>query len=92
MSIFAIVVTSENDDTRAMMREVVAEKFPEQHMNVDDCLWFVESQLATAQELFNVLDGGNDEQNLNSYIIFPVSSYYGRHKMPVWEWLRAKGL
>lgn len=93
MTLFAVMVTNEDNGARVRMKKTISEKFPEQqYLEVGDCLWFVDSQLATTQELSVFLSGENNENELSFYIVLPVGSYFGRHNKFVWEWLRAKGL
>ncbi|MBL5911254.1 hypothetical protein [Enterobacter asburiae] len=93
MTVFAVVATNGTGASRERMKNAISSNFTEhQFLAVDDCMWLVDSEFATAKELSTFLSGEDNENGLTSFMVFPLNSYYGRHTKLVWEWLSAKGL
>ncbi len=86
MTIFAVVVSKNPEKTKAAIQD----KFKSgSFYEVDPTFWLVESEFATAKEFAQFLGPNND---IGTYIAFPVTSYYGYHNKVIWEWLSSKGV
>lgn len=83
MAIFIVIANGE--DIKRVVEEVI-----EQHnrCKISDDAWFVDSSCATSKDLSEMLH--RPECN-GSFIVTPVTSYYGFHQQHVWEWLSSKG-
>ncbi|NQF31019.1 hypothetical protein [Enterobacter asburiae] len=93
MSIFAVVATNPGERSRPKIKQLIHEKIPGTHfLEVDDCLWFVDTELATSKELTILLCGEDNPDKVGSFVVLPVTAYYGMHNKTVWEWLSSKGL
>ncbi|MCK7307894.1 MULTISPECIES: hypothetical protein [Enterobacter] len=93
MAVFAVVATHVEETSRPNVRKQIHDKFTDtQFLEVADCLWFVDAEFATSKDLTLFLSGEDNANQLSSFIVLPVTSYYGLHNMIVWEWLAAKGL
>ncbi|HCU0428873.1 MULTISPECIES: hypothetical protein [Serratia] len=89
MTVFAVIATDDQEN----MKKAVSEKFStQQFLEVGDSLWLIDSQCATTRDLTMLLCGEDNSAELSSFIVLPVTSYFGLHNKLVWEWLNAKGL
>lgn len=86
MTIFAVVVSKEPEKMKAA---ILAKFAVGSFYEVDSSFWLVDSTFATAKEFAQFL-GPNNE--IGTYISFPITSYYGFHSKVVWEWLSSKGV
>ncbi|WP_431224812.1 hypothetical protein ACQ86O_08140 [Serratia sp. L9] len=86
MTVFAVVSSTEYE----LMKAAIIRKIrPENFYMVHQGFWFIDSQFATSKELCSLL---SPDQNIGSYVIFPVNAYYGYHDKTIWEWLSGKGI
>lgn len=92
MTVFAIVTTTEIAAER--MERAIAHNFtPEENLRVGNT-WLIDTKLPTSKDVTELLCGGKDANtfSIHSFIVLPVTSYYGMHNPNTWEWLQSKGL
>lgn len=92
MTVFAIVTTTEAAAER-MDVAITHKLMPEQYHRVGTT-WLVDTKLPTSRDVTEFLCGGSDinEFKIHSFIVMPVTSYFGLHNAITWEWLQSKGL
>lgn len=93
MTVFAVVV-SEPERCENMGTAIVEHFAKENFLRVGECFWLIDSSLPTSRELTLLLTGGDEvnKYDIRSFLVIPITSYYGLHNKITWEWLQAKGI
>lgn len=62
---------------------------PEDYFLISPGHWFVYSQLLTPRDISIQLVPNNEA---DTFLVTPVSSYYGFYNPKLWDWLKSKGM
>jgi hypothetical protein len=84
MAIFIITAATESP----VLASAIARLYPNDHIQIGPGQWLVAAELTTRQ-LSDKLDVTSGNAG-NSIFIAGISTYYGRHRTDIWEWIRLK--
>ncbi|MDA8492458.1 hypothetical protein [Kluyvera georgiana] len=93
MAIFAVIAT--NEQAKEPLQKAIKARFEDSFVQiVGENTWLIDCPLATSKAVTEFLCGGANvnEFRIHSFLVLPVTSYYGMHHPTVWEWLQSKGI
>lgn len=93
MAVFAVIATSFEDVT--LLEKAISDHFDEKaYILSDENLWLIDCDLPTTRAVAEKmgLHVHPNPYGISSYIVFPVSSYFGMQLPSTWEWLKSKGI
>lgn len=85
MSVYVIFRAS----NPTLMRTVLEEVFPDDHLEVQDDEWLVSSS-GSAKSVSDRLEAVAPDNHFGSAIVCRVSSYWGRAPTEIWDWILDK--
>lgn len=89
MSVFAVIASNEQQEMEAAINELYEDA---DVLRVSTSFWVVDCEKATPKEATEYLLSAKNGSSLRSFIVMPVTSYYGLHSKKLWDWLIAKGV
>lgn len=73
---------------REKVREILEQKYKDEYYD-DGNNFFVATEGETTRQFGSNIGIGGDD-SVSSGIVLPVTSYWGRYKQEVWEWIDVK--
>ncbi|MDD9245282.1 hypothetical protein PVM12_14695 [Enterobacter soli] len=86
MTIYSIAATSDPQKVQAAIKNHFDEP---DYFEVHPGFWFVSSGLATPKELSDLIAPNRE---IGTFIVVPVTGYYGFHNKVMWDWFSARGI
>jgi len=84
-TLFAVMADPEN----AILPNVLAQTFPQDHIQIRPGQWFVVGT-GTAREISDKLKITGEPSDSGVAVVVAISGYYGRASSQIWEWVAAK--